>query len=131
MIFTVNESESHSVVSDSLQLYSPWNSPGQITGVGSHSFLQRIFPAQESNWSLPYCRRILYQPSYQRSPVHCEYLFQFLGVNSQRSKGPPVVSSLGNFLSQPCPDYTSSSSGFATSVLIPAEMPAWGNLLIC
>ena len=33
-----SESESHSVVSDSLQphgLYSPWNSPGQNTGVGS------------------------------------------------------------------------------------------------
>ena len=40
-------SESRSVVSDSLQphgLYSPWNSPGQNTGVGSHSFLQGIFP---------------------------------------------------------------------------------------
>ena len=37
------ESESHSVVSDSLRphgLYSPWNSPGQNTGVGSLSFLQ-------------------------------------------------------------------------------------------
>ena len=35
------ESESHSVVSDSLQphgLYSTWNSPGQNTGVGSPSF---------------------------------------------------------------------------------------------
>ena len=34
---SVMESESHSVVSDSLQphgLYSPWNSPGQNTGVG-------------------------------------------------------------------------------------------------
>ena len=33
--------ESHSVVSDSLQphrLYSPWNSPGQNTGVGSIPF---------------------------------------------------------------------------------------------
>ena len=32
------ESESHSVVSNSLQphgLYNPWNSPGQNTGVGS------------------------------------------------------------------------------------------------
>ena len=32
-----SESESHSVVSDSLRphgLYSPWNSPGQNTGVG-------------------------------------------------------------------------------------------------
>ena len=46
------ESESHSVISSSLQphgLYSPWNSPGQNTGVGSHSFLQVIFPTQGSN----------------------------------------------------------------------------------
>ena len=42
-----SESESHSVVSDPLQphgLYSPRNSPGQNTGVGSLSLLQRIFP---------------------------------------------------------------------------------------
>ena len=35
-------SESRSVVSDSLRphgLYSPWNSPGQNTGVGNHSLL--------------------------------------------------------------------------------------------
>ena len=35
------ESESRSVVSDSFQpheLYSPWNSPGQNSGVGSLSF---------------------------------------------------------------------------------------------
>ena len=39
----VKWSESHSVVSDSLQphgLYSPWNPAGQNTGVGSLSFLQ-------------------------------------------------------------------------------------------
>ena len=39
-------SESHSVMSDSLQLqglYNPWNSPGQNTGVGSLSLLQGIF----------------------------------------------------------------------------------------
>ena len=48
---TVN-SESRSVVSDSLWLrglYSPWNSPGQNTGVGSLSLLQEIFPTQGSN----------------------------------------------------------------------------------
>ena len=36
-----------SVLSDSLRphgLYSPWNSPGQNTGVGSCSLLQGIFP---------------------------------------------------------------------------------------
>ena len=27
-------------------LYRPWNSPGQNTGVGSHSLLQGIFPTQ-------------------------------------------------------------------------------------
>ena len=39
-----SESDSLSVVSDSLQphgLYSPWNSPGQNSGVGSHSLLRR------------------------------------------------------------------------------------------
>ena len=51
---------SHSVMSDSLQpqgLYSPWNSPGQNTGVGSLSLLQGIFPTQGSNPGLPHCRR--------------------------------------------------------------------------
>ena len=65
-------SESHSVVSNSLQpcgLYSPWNSPGQNTGVGSCSLPQGIFPTQESNPGLPPCRQILYQLSHKRSPV--------------------------------------------------------------
>ena len=38
---------SRSIVSDSLQthgLYSPWNSPGQNTGMGSLFLLQGIFP---------------------------------------------------------------------------------------
>ena len=58
-----NESESHSVVSYSLQpygLYSPWNSPDQNTGVGSFSLLQGIFQTQGSNTGLPHCRQILY-----------------------------------------------------------------------
>ena len=51
-------------------LYSPWNSPGQNTGVGSHSILQGIFPTQGSNPGLPDCRSILYQLSHQESPRH-------------------------------------------------------------
>ena len=39
---------------------SPWNSPGQSTGVDSHSLLQEIFPTQGSNLGVPHCRRILY-----------------------------------------------------------------------
>ena len=60
-------SESHLVVSDSLgphELYSPWNSPVQNTGVGSLSLLQQIFLTQELIWDLLYCRQILYQLSY-------------------------------------------------------------------
>ena len=66
-------SESCSVVSNSLWphgLYSPWNSPGQHTGVGSLSLLQGIFPTQESNPGLPHCRRILYQLNHKGSPKH-------------------------------------------------------------
>ena len=56
-------------------LYSPWNSLGQNTGVGSLSFLQKrdniprsgIFPGIEP--VLLHCRRILYQLSYEGSPV--------------------------------------------------------------
>ena len=38
-------------------------------GVGSLSLLQWIFPTQESNQGLLHCRRILYQLSYQGSPL--------------------------------------------------------------
>ena len=47
-------------------LYSPWNPPGQNTGVGSLSLLQSIFPTQGWNQSLLHCRWILYH--YQESP---------------------------------------------------------------
>ena len=65
-ILLKHESESSSVVSDSLWphgLYSPWNSPGQNTGVGIRFLLQGIFPTQGSNPGLPHYRRILYQLS--------------------------------------------------------------------
>ena len=48
-------------MSDSLRprgLYSPWNSPGQDTGVGSLSLLQGIFPTQGSNQGLLHCRQL-------------------------------------------------------------------------
>ena len=65
-----SESESCWVMFDSLQpheLHSPWNSPGQNTGVGSLSLLQGIFPIQGSNPGLPHCRQILYQLSHMGS----------------------------------------------------------------
>ena len=71
LFYIESESESHSVVSDSLQphgLYSPWNSQCQNTGVGGLSFLQGIFPTQGWNPGLPHCRWILYQLSHKGSP---------------------------------------------------------------
>ena len=64
-------SETFSVVSDSLWahgLYSPWNSLGHNTGVGSRSLLQGIFPTEGPNLGLLHWRQILYQLSSQGSP---------------------------------------------------------------
>ena len=71
------ESKGHSVMSDSLRphgLYSPLNSPGQNTGVGSLSLLQGIFPTQGLNPDLPHCRRILYQLNHKGSPRIMEWI---------------------------------------------------------
>ena len=66
----IRDSESRSVMSDSLRphgLFSPWNSPGQNTGLGSLSLLQGIFPTQGLNPGLLYCRWILYQQNHKGS----------------------------------------------------------------
>ena len=80
-------SESHSVMSDSLQPhrpYSPPNSPDQNTGVGSLFLLQGIFPTQESNSGLLHCRRILYQLSQKGSPRILEWVaYPFSSGSSQ------------------------------------------------
>ena len=65
-----------SVLSDSVQphelqptgLLSPWNSPGKHTGVGCHSLLQGILPAQGLNLGLLHYKQILYCLSHQGSP---------------------------------------------------------------
>ena len=65
------QSQSRSVMSDSLQphgLYSPWNSPGQNTAVGSRSLLQGIFPTRGLNPGLWHGRQILYKLSHKGSP---------------------------------------------------------------
>ena len=76
VILVPGESESRSVVSDSLWPHglSPWNSPGQNTGVGGLSPLQGIFPTQGSNPGLPHCGQILYQLSHKGSPRILEWV---------------------------------------------------------
>ena len=50
------------------RLHSPWDSPDQNPGVGTHSLPQGIFPTQGSNPDLEHCRWILYQLSHKGSP---------------------------------------------------------------
>ena len=81
--------ESRSVVSYSLRthrLYSPWNSPGQNTRVGSLFLLQGIFPVQGSNPGLPHCRWILYQLSYLSEKPGTGVLVQILGQEDPLEK---------------------------------------------
>ena len=66
-----SENKNHSFMSNSVQprgLYSSWNSPGQHTGVGNISPLQKIFLNQRSNPGLLHCRQFLYHLIHQGSP---------------------------------------------------------------
>ena len=67
-------------------LSSPWNSPGQNTGVSSFSLLQGIFPTQGSNPCLLHWRRILYQLSCKRSPRILEWVAYPFSRGSSRSR---------------------------------------------
>ena len=99
-------SESHSVVSASLGprgLYSPRNSRGQNTGVGSLSLLQGIFPIQGSNPGLPHCRQILYQLSHKGSPKTLKWVAYPFSSGSSRPRNPTRVSCIagGFFTTEP------------------------------
>ena len=94
-IIYVNESESCLVLSCSFRphgLYSPWNSPGQNTGVGSLSLHQGIFPTQGSNPSLPHCRWILHWLSHKGSPRILEWVAYPFSSRSSRPRNQPRVS---------------------------------------
>ena len=60
---------SHSVKPDSLQSHGLWSvrffCSGRNSAVGSHFFLQGIFPTNGSNLGLLHCRRILYHLSHK------------------------------------------------------------------
>ena len=73
-------------------LYSPWNSPGQNTRVGSLSLLQGIFPTQGLNPGLPHCRRILYQLSHKGSPRTLEWVAYPFSSGSSRPRNQTGVS---------------------------------------
>ena len=96
-----SESESGSVVSNSLWpcgLYSPWNSPGQNTGVDNCSLFQGIFSTQGLNPGLPHCRWILYQLSHQGSPKILNWVaYSFSRGSSRPRNGTRVSCIAGGF----------------------------------
>ena len=92
-----------SVVPDSLwphglqpsRLLCSWDFPGKDTGVGSPSFLQGIFPAQESNLGLPHCRWIFYQLSHEGSPWDHHRCSKFGGFKTRGQNLDPKIMEKG------------------------------------
>ena len=79
-------------------LYSPWNSLGQNTEVGSLSHLQGIFPTQRLNPGLPLCRQILYKLSHKESPSILKWLaYPFSSGSSQPRNRTGVSCIAGRF----------------------------------
>ena len=65
------------IVSDSLQthgLYSPWNSSGQNTEVGSLSLFQGSSQPRDQTQVYVYCRQIVYQLSHKGSSRILEWV---------------------------------------------------------
>jgi len=92
-----SESERHSLLSDSLWphgLYSPWNSPGQNTGVGlavpySGGSSQPRNQTQVSRIAgrfLPHCRQNLYQVSHKENPRILEWVAYPFSRGSSRPR---------------------------------------------
>ena len=71
-------------------LFSPWNSPGQNTGVGSLSLLQGIIKG--SNLGFQHCGRILYQLSHKGIPRILAWVaYPFSSGSSQPRNGTRVL----------------------------------------
>ena len=90
-------SESEKVAQSSPTLWdpmhcSPWNSPGQNTGVGSLSLLQGNLPNQGSNPGLPNCKWILYQLRHKGSPRVLEWVAYPFARGSSRPRNRTRVS---------------------------------------
>ena len=94
-------------------LYSPWNSPGQNTGVGSLSLLQGVFPTQISNSGRPHCRRILYQLSHQGSPRTLGWVAYLFSSRSSRPRNRTGVSFIAGRLFT---NWTIINKGLITSL---------------
>ena len=94
-------SESRPVMSDPLQPYSPWFSPGQNTGVGSLSLLQGIFATQVLHPGLTHCSWIRYHLSHKGSPRIPEWVAYPFSRGSSRPMNQTRVSCIaGGFFTK-------------------------------
>ena len=133
-------------MSDSLQpheLFSPWNSPGQNTGVGSLSLLQGIFPTQGSNPGLLYYRQIFYQLSHKGSPRILEWAAYPFSSRSSHPRNQTGVSCIAcgfftNWAIRKAHSRTLSILDIVSSVhvhlklpndLFPSFLPCWQTCL--
>ena len=85
-----DSSESHSVMSNSLQLHGlcgPWNSLGQNNGVGSLSLLQGIFPTHGSNPGVPDCLPAETQGKPKNTGVGSLFLLQRIFLIQELNQG--------------------------------------------
>ena len=101
---------------------SPWNSPGQNTGVGSLSLLQGIFPTQGLNAGLPHCRWILYQLSHKGSPIKWTVQFSSVAQSCPTLCDPMNYSTLGLPVHHHVPEFKLMS--------IESVMPS-SHLILC
>ena len=81
---------------ESMDLYSPQNSPVQNTGMGSLSLLRGIFPTQGSNSGLLHCRWVLYQLSHKGSPRTLEWVAYPFSRGSSQPRNWTGVSCISN-----------------------------------
>ena len=103
------------------RLLYPWNSPGILLGLSSHSLLQGIFPTQGLNPGLPHCRQILYQLSHKGSPGMLEWVaYPFSSGSSQPRNWTGVSCIVGGF-------FTNWAIREAQEVGLPSDK---GNVLL-
>ena len=105
---------SHLVISNCLRphelqltrLLRLWNSPGKNTEMCCYVLLQRIITTQGLNPGHPYCRRILYQLSYQRSSLYSLSLFldilSYIGIQCGTGHGTTDWFQIGKGVRQGC-----------------------------
>ena len=125
---------SRSVMSDSLWphgLYSPWNSPGKNTGVGSLSLLQGTFPTQGSNPGLSHCRQTLYQLShkvFRSDQISRSVVSDSLRPHDLQHARPPCPSPTPAVHSNSCPSSQWCHPAISSSVVpfssCPQSLPA-------